>query len=384
MNRRLFFLLYVIFSMLATPTVCFDKTNFIKIALAILEKCMANEHSHAHVPDIFNKRLSVLLAHTTLDNLIDLMLEAEKANNPYILNGVAAAIADKLGPSPKGQQLALLHEQLSSLSYALIIKHSKFHMGSHAHRSCGGTPLSIADYVSLYDVPIEYFGNIGILWFYDQNINSLDGIQDISGSDIGFIVLSNNCIVGTDLDPQFPADPFQGMSNAYYLFADNNLIESLPSTFFNSVPGMREVYLGNNLLTELPDGLFSSLDQLAILELSYNTLTTVTANNIQNLSLLNQLYLDNNSLTEIPSDLFSSSTDLLYIFLNNNALTSWPSTAFNNLINSAYLDLSNNALTNFEPEFLPDGSEVILTGNLLTSSQEDVLVANFPAVNFIF
>lgn len=385
MNKKLLcYTLYTIITLFAAPMASAHKPEFIKTALDILEKCM--KHDNKHIAKCFNKKIKDLLAQNNLHQLIEHMLEAEAERNPYILNGVATVIAEKLHKPVSGQKLAALHEQLSSFSYALIIEHIKCDGGFECSktRSCTGTPLSIADYVAAFGVPIFYLGNIGILLFDDSNINSLNGLQDISIPEVAFVALSNNCIVGSDLDPNFPTDPFQGMPNTSYFFADNNLIENLPSTFFHSASFVSEIFLGNNLLTTLPEGLFSNLDELGLLELSYNMLTTVTTTDILNLAALNMLFLDHNSLVDIPSDLIDGNPELIYLFLNDNVLASWPSTALNNVDTSMYVDLSNNNLTNFEPESIPDGSEIILAGNPLTSSQQDFLVASFPNVYFIF
>lgn len=391
MNKRLLYTFYLTLSVFCS-TICVDKkNNFIKPALNLLHQCMKQEHNQANLPKLFNKKLAELLAKKNINELIELLSEAETFGNIYIINGVISIIAERLECPVSGQELAFLHEKLSSFSYALLLEDIKLDNDEHNHhhnhhrtRACTGTPISIAEYISLNDVPILYLGNIGILLFNDKNISSLNGMQDISQADIAITIFSDNCIAGYNDDPDFPTDPFQGMPNAYYFIADNNLIESLPATFFNSAPTMQEIFLGNNLLTALPEGLFSNLDQLGVLELSYNMLTTVTTTDILNLAALNILFLDNNSLVDISSDLIDGNPNLRYLYLNNNALASWPSTALNNVVDSMYLDLSYNNLTDFEPESITDGTEIVLTGNPLTTSQQDFLAASFPNVYFIF
>jgi hypothetical protein len=386
MNKRALHMLAILVTAI-TPSISFNqKNNPLKPALNILEQCIKEEQDPANLPEVFNKKIAALFAKKKLPKLIKLLSEAEKLDNIYIMNGIAFTIAKKLSHPISGHQLIFLREKLSSLGYALVLSHAKNESlhSTNSTRGCSGTPISIAEYVSLYDTPILYLGDVGILLFNDKNISSLNGIQDISNADIVYTLLNDNCIAGYNDDPNFPTDPFQGIPNTRSLIADNNLIESLPATFLTSTPSIQEIYLGNNLLTLLPQGLFSNLDELALLDLSYNLLTTLTTTDILNLAALNILFLDNNSLVDIPADLIDGNANLRYLYLNNNVLASWPSTALNNVVDSMYLDLSYNNLTDFEPESITDGTEIILTGNSLTQSQQDFLVASFPNVYFTF
>lgn len=389
MNKKTLSLFYITCSLFLSTICLGEKKNFIKTASDILEKCKKNDEKY--ITDCFNKKLAKLLAKKDLEELMKFLSEAEAFGNPYIINGVASLIAKKLSSPISGKELALLHEKLSSLGCALVLdnirpnnEHSHNHPHHHKTRTCNGTLLSIGEYLSLNDAPILYLGSVGILLFNDKNISSLNGLQDLSNTDINIAIFNDNCIAGSNDDPNFPVDPFQGIPNTYYFIADNNLIESLPTTFFDSTPAMQEIYLGHNLLTTLPEGLFSNLDQLGLLELSYNMLTTMTSSDLLNLTDLNILFLDNNSLVDIPSDLIDGNANLRYLYLNNNVLSSWPPAALNNIGNSIYLDLSYNNLTSFEPESIADGAEIILTGNSLTTSQQDFLVATFPEVYFTF
>ncbi len=113
-------------------------------------------------------------------------------------------------------------------------------------------------------------------------------------------------------------------------------------------------------------------------------LTTVTTMDFSASTRLDTIYLDHNSLTDIPADLFQNNTMLRSIFLNNNFLPTWPPAVLNTIEHLDLLDLADNVLVSFEPESLLDGSEVILSGNLLTTSQEDFLESMFPEVIFVF
>lgn len=358
--------------------------DVIESSLVLLQECMQDQY--AYIPRIFNEKLNTLLADIDTDDLITYMLEAEKMSDYYLINGMAAIIVDRLEDDPVNKEVMLSHLQitLKPETYAFINKYIHFKSHKKATRACGGTELSVADYVSLYDVPLEYLGNVGILRFDNRNLTSLYGMQDISLSDVGLIILSNNCIVGDTLDPQFPNDPFSGLSNAYNLLINKNMIESLPATFFQSTPLMQSINLSQNRLTSLPSVFTSYTDQLALLKLSYNQLTSIPISDMISIPILESLYLDNNAITDLPSNLLSANPTLHYLFLNNNQLTQWPTSELDAQTELIYLDLSYNSLIDFAPAAISKGAEVVLTGNPLTSSQQDFIQSAYPDISFLF
>lgn len=251
-------------------------------------------------------------------------------------------------------------------------------------RACGDVERSVGDYVNDFGVPIEHLGSIGILRFDDKELTSLNGVQDLSYLDVAIATFAYNCILGSSRDPQFPDHAFQGLPNIAWLFLNDNKIENLPGSFFDDIQGLALLDLQNNELVTLSEGLFNGLEDLSVLRLSTNMLITVSTADFADLQNLQVLYLDYNSLSELPADLFQLKPMLTDIFLNNNVLGSWPPSLLNDLLELHKIDLSYNVLTSFEPESLVDGSEVVLTGNLLTMSQEEFLESYFPEVTFTF
>lgn len=335
-----------------------------------------------YIPRVYNKQLADMMRGVSVEDLIKLMDMAEEQDNVYVLNGVASVLVDHVTDD---SSVAHVEEQLSSRAYGFVRKYRYLKERFPVTRACGDVEISVADYVSANDVPLFYLGNVGILLFDNKNLTSLYGLQDLSYTDVNIVSLAYNCILGSSQDPQFPNNAFQGLPNIVWLFLNDNKIEDLPGSFFDSIAGLDFLNLSNNQLITLPDGLFSALDQLGELNLSTNMLLTVsTYDNFANAQNLEVIDLSYNSLTELPDTLFANNTLLQEIALNNNQLSSWPSSLLNGLTESVDLDLSYNVLTSFEPNSLPDGSDVILTGNALTVSQEDFLVSSFPEVSFTF
>jgi hypothetical protein len=356
-------------------------SELIESSLTILEECM---DEHIYVPRIFNQRLNEFLIDVTLNDLIQCLVKAEELGNAYVINGIAAVIVDRLDLEPE-EILVQLQNRVTPQTYAFINKYIAIKNHKKITRACSpGTELSIADYVSIYDVPLEYLGNVGILRFDNKNITSLYGMQDISLSDVGIIILTNNCIVGNTLDPQFPDDPFQGLSNAYTFLINKNRIESLPVTFFQSTPLVREVNLAQNQLQSVPTAFANRLDQLGLLRLSSNKISSIAPSDILFAPILEILYLDNNLLQDLPIHFFEKIPEVNTLSLSKNRLSSWPGSVIESLVDPIYLDLANNSLVDFNPGFIAPGSQVILTGNALTASQIETIKLNYPDAYFIF
>ncbi len=343
------------------------------------------QHKGIYIPRVFNQELSYLLHDLSEDEFVAFMHSAELIDNDYLLNGVAAVLVDRLFLYDLDEQrLADMLSLFSDRSVSFIKKYIMLKRVRRVTRACGDVDRTAADYMSEFDMPLEHLGNIGILRFDNKELTSLYGIQDVSVLDVGIAAFNDNCILGNTLDPQFPTNAFQGLPNIIFIFLNNNKIESLPSSFFDNLALLEVVYLDHNLLTDIPTGLLSGLDELALLNLSTNMLTTVTTMDFSASTRLDTIYLDHNSLTDIPADFFQNNTMLRSIFLNNNFLPTWPPAVLNTIEHLDMLDLADNVLVSFEPESLLDGSEVILSGNLLTTSQEDFLESMFPEVIFVF
>lgn len=351
--------------------------------LDLLREC---SQDHVYIPRIFNPKLSLLLTDLSFDELISLMQQADEYGNNYVINGVGAIVVDRLESieTDKKHILSFLQNKLTPHAYAFITKYINFKKHKQNTRACTTPEFSIAEYVSLYDVPLDHLGNIGILRFDNKNLTSIYGLQNISLSNVGLVILNNNCIVGNTLDPQFPSDPFVGLPNTYNLFFTQNLIESLPTTFFKSIPAIRTITLGKNNLTTIPQALLSGIDQLALLSLSSNKITSISNDIFVNMPLLDTLYIDNNLLIGISDELFNKNPNLRKLYINNNQITNLPSNLFDNLTELVYLDLGYNSLTDFIPDYIRPGAEVVLIGNPLTQSQQDTIKAAYPENNFVF
>ncbi len=349
-------------------------------ALRILQKLEQKEN--LYIPRVLNKELYNLLIDLCNDELIRFMHKAEQLGNKQIINSTAAVIVDRFDVTNiKTQQY--IQEQVAEQTYPFIAKYINFKKKNKNTRACSGTSMSIQEYVDTYGLPIISFGSASILVFDSQDIDSLYGMQNINDNTVFLILLSNNCIAGSDVDPQFPSAPFAGVPNTDSLFLHNNNITALPSDFLSGLSYLVDLTLAGNQLTSLPAGFLYDKD-LQWFDVSNNNFSSTSSINLSSMVDLQIMDLSNNPLGSIPATYFQNNTALTEIYVDNTGLLLWPTNLLDNAANLQYLDASDNSLVTFLPASIADGSTVILTGNLIPTLTQLVIVAAYPNVNFVF
>lgn len=274
-----------------------------------------------------------------------------------------------------------IHSSLELLEKSIAILNA----AKKITRTSCSTPFSVQNLLDQYGPFTMAVGidNGQVLDFNRRNITSLNGLQNYTNMDVMAINLIGNCITGNIVDPDFPDAPFLGMSNTISVRLAQNNIESLPVTFFSGLDSLSYITLGTNQLTSFPEGFFDGHD-MSYLGIGKNLLSSLDSIDISNMPSLNSFMLNNNSIANIPADYFQNNVNLNYIDLSHNNLADWPNTILNDTPFLNYLNLAFNALSDFQPDFLPNNAVVVLTGNLLTSSQQDVIQSSYPTVTFIF
>nr|XP_012234051.1 PREDICTED: protein toll-like isoform X2 [Linepithema humile] len=127
---------------------------------------------------------------------------------------------------------------------------------------------------------------------------------------------------------------------------DNNILQSIKPSTFDSLQNLVILSLNDNNLTELPSGIFDKLVKLSHLYLSSNNFLTLSNNTFSQLRNLAVLTLNNNSFIFLPSYLLRNNTNLRTINLSSNRkkLYTLPSGFFSNLTKLRILNLGNNGL----------------------------------------
>lgn len=133
------------------------------------------------------------------------------------------------------------------------------------------------------------------IFFYDNNINTIDPDVFRSVSKLFFVRFSGNNI--------------QNLPN-YFNITSNNLKyfqlmgdhESLPDELLSNLPQLRDVDIHCNLKS-VPESLFKGSNHLNILNLTGNQLTDLPENLLANQTKLFHLYLEENQFDVLPENL---------------------------------------------------------------------------------
>ncbi|XP_052773067.1 uncharacterized protein LOC128211948 isoform X3 [Mya arenaria] len=125
------------------------------------------------------------------------------------------------------------------------------------------------------------------------------------------------------------------------LYLQNNLIEEIPTGFFDLQTSLRILDLSNNLLTALEPGVFDSLVALNTLTMSSNKLATLPSTLLDSMTGLQYLYMSSNEMTHIYS---LGNKPLLVVDFSSNNVGTIAGSAFSNLGSLGTLNLGGNPL----------------------------------------
>lgn len=125
-----------------------------------------------------------------------------------------------------------------------------------------------------------------------------------------------------------------------HLYVDDNLLSSVPSPLPASLEHLR---LSRNRISKIPAGVFVGLEKLTLLDLQGNKLMddAVTEVSLKGLNNLVQINLAKNQLSRMPLGLPPTTTQL---FLDGNNIEKIPADYFKGLPKMAFLRLNNNKL----------------------------------------
>ncbi|XP_047245210.1 keratocan [Girardinichthys multiradiatus] len=131
-----------------------------------------------------------------------------------------------------------------------------------------------------------------------------------------------------------------GMEHLAHLYMDDNLLSTVPSPLPVSLEHLR---LSRNRISKIPAGTFVGLDKLNLLDLQGNKLMddAVTEVSLKGLTNLVQINLAKNQLRSMPLGLPPSTTQL---FLDGNNIEKIPADYFKGLPKVAFLRLNYNKL----------------------------------------
>ncbi|XP_035113065.1 keratocan [Callithrix jacchus] len=178
---------------------------------------------------------------------------------------------------------------------------------------------------------------------------------------------------------EIPAIP----SRIWYLYLQNNLIETIPEKPFENATQLRWINLNKNKITNygIEKGALSQLKKLLFLFLEDNELEEVPSPLPRSLE---QLQLARNKVSRIPQGTFSNLENLTLLDLQNNKLVdnAFQRDTFKGLKNLMQLNMAKNALKNMPPRLPANTMQLFLDNNSIEGIPENYFNV-IPKVAFL-
>ncbi|XP_036025473.1 keratocan [Onychomys torridus] len=178
---------------------------------------------------------------------------------------------------------------------------------------------------------------------------------------------------------EIPAIP----SRIWYLYLENNQIETIPEKPFENATQLRWINLNKNKITNygIEKGALSQLKKLLFLFLEDNELDEVPSPLPRSLE---QLQLARNKVSRIPQGTFSNLENLTLLDLQHNKLidNAFQRDTFKGLKNLMQLNMAKNALRNMPPRLPANTMQLFLDNNSIEAIPENYFNV-IPKVAFL-
>ncbi|XP_016083437.1 keratocan [Ornithorhynchus anatinus] len=206
-------------------------------------------------------------------------------------------------------------------------------------------------------------------------------------------VLSSDCPQECFCPPNFPNALYcdsRGLkeiptipSRIWYLYLQNNLIETIPEKAFMNATQLRWINLNKNKITNygIEKGALSQLKKLLFLFLEDNELEEVPAPLPRSLE---QLQLARNKVSRIPQGTFSNLENLTLLDLQHNKLldNAFQRDTFKGLKNLMQLNMAKNSLRSMPPRLPANTMQLFLDNNSIEGIPENYFNV-IPKVTFL-
>ncbi|XP_041521618.1 keratocan [Microtus oregoni] len=172
-------------------------------------------------------------------------------------------------------------------------------------------------------------------------------------------------------------------SRIWYLYLENNQIETIPEKPFENATQLRWINLNKNKITNygIEKGALSQLKKLLFLFLEDNELEEVPSPLPRSLE---QLQLARNKVSRIPQGTFSNLENLTLLDLQHNKLidNAFQRDTFKGLKNLMQLNMAKNALRNMPPRLPANTMQLFLDNNSIEAIPENYFNV-IPKVAFL-
>ncbi len=308
----------------------------------------SNPEKQLYIPRRLQHRVNKRLSEVSNQAIAALYQAADFLDVPFIINAVAAVIADRI----EGKIDAMEWRQLRVQEREKLINQKAAQFGIHVKqeyilkqvtfRKSGITQeYSIADYIAEHgQLQLDRQNGLDL---NNKKLTSLFGIDRLYvKNNCQILYLSSNCFFDIALDVQSVSRPFQGFGQLRVLYLDSNQLSHLPEHIFAGLAQLQWLNLDHNQLSTLPEHVFADFAQLEVLYLSANELSDLPEHLFAGLTQLRELYLYSNQLNNLPEHVFAGLTQLRELGLAENQLSNLPEHVFAGLaqLQELYLDLN--------------------------------------------
>jgi hypothetical protein len=290
----------------------------------------SNPEKQIYIPRRFQSRIHKVVKDASNPEIGQLFSAANYLDIPFILNGAAAEIADRIYEeipgswysaniiekqnivlhSAKRVQEVVLRENFGKIPRDVI----EFVVKHVTYRKVGITrEWSIADYIEDYGQPnlIDSYRGMG------------STIKQLRFNKEGFLVQPNEAFTSLfGIKTLQEKNQIQEL-NLHGCFYDFNLDVQGVQHPFAALPQLRRLSMGGDKLVRLPSGFFEGAEQLEYLSLQHNGLTNLPMDIFSKLYNLRDLCLNTNLFIAFPNPerLFSNLRNLKILYLNDNPIT---------------------------------------------------------------
>ncbi|KAF4791580.1 keratocan [Turdus rufiventris] len=178
---------------------------------------------------------------------------------------------------------------------------------------------------------------IWYLYLQNNQIETLSEKPFVNATHLRWINLNKNKITNNGIE----SGVLSKLKRLLYLFLEDNELEEVPSPL---PVGLEQLRLAKNKISKIPEGVFSHLENLTMLDLHQNSLldSALQSDTFQGLNNLMQLNIAKNSLKKMP---LSIPANTLQLFLDNNSIEVIPENYFSAIPKVTFLRLNYNKLS---------------------------------------
>ncbi|RWS16198.1 uncharacterized protein B4U79_09466 [Dinothrombium tinctorium] len=179
-----------------------------------------------------------------------------------------------------------------------------------------------------------------------------------------------------------PSRCFDELRKLKFLSLDFNLLRTIHTDLFRSLPNLAYIFMSYNKLTSIADETFNEMENLLLIDLSYNHIKQIKSNAFSNLNAIETIDLEGNDIEFIEHEAFVNLPRLKQLNLSFNKLRSVHFNAFDQIgtLATFRLDVSNN-LVNLESE---NGESKQKHQFILPASRNSVEYCDFSNNNITF